>query len=79
MLSDNGELPRQACLHGLGIGAFCGFHVRRDLAEARFVRVLPQHETRPHKLYVTLPHREIVRPRVRAFINFPKEAIAGSM
>jgi DNA-binding transcriptional LysR family regulator len=78
LLSDNGELQKQACLHGAGIGAFYDFHVRRDLTEGRLVRVLPQHETRPHKLYVALPHREIVRPQARAFIEFLQGTIAGA-
>ena len=34
LLSDNGELQKQACLHGAGIGAFYRFHVRRDLSAA---------------------------------------------
>ena len=72
LLSDNGELQKQACLHGAGIGAFYEFHVRQDLMEGRLLRVLPQHETRPHKLYVSMPHREIVRPQARAFIDFLK-------
>jgi DNA-binding transcriptional LysR family regulator len=58
------------CLHGAGIGAFYVFHVRRDLAEGRLLRVLPQHEAGPHKLYVSRLHREIPRPQARAFIDF---------
>ncbi len=77
LLSDNGELQRQACLNGAGIGAFYEFHVRQDLSAGRLVRVLPQHETRPHKLYVSLPHREIVRPQARAFIDFLRVLIGG--
>ncbi len=77
LLSDNGELQKQACLHGAGIGAFYEFHVRQDLADGRLVRVLPQHETRPHNLYVSLPHREIVRPQARAFIDFLQALVEG--
>lgn len=77
LLSDNGELQRQACLNGAGIGAFYEFHVRKDLAAGRLVRLLPQHETRPHNLYVSLPHREIVRPQARAFIEFLRGLVEG--
>mgnify|MGYP006172569005 CR=1 FL=1 len=42
-----------------------------ELRDALFAKVA-QHETRPHKLYVSLPHREILRPQARAFIDFLK-------
>ena len=41
LLSDNGDLLRQACLMGSGIGNFYQFHVQADLDAGRLLRVLP--------------------------------------
>jgi len=76
LLSDNGDLLRQACLMGAGIGNFYAFHVRADIEAGRLVRVLPDYESKPKNVYAVIPHRQIVRPQTKAFIEFVR-ALAG--
>jgi DNA-binding transcriptional LysR family regulator len=70
LLSDNGDLLRQACLAGAGIGNFYDFHVREDLRTGRLVSVLPDYVPKPQSIYAIVPHREIIRPQAQAFIEF---------
>lgn len=70
LLSDNGDLLRQACIMGSGITNPYEFHVRDDLAAGRLVRVLPDHEVKPRTIYAVIPHRHIIRPQTKAFIAF---------
>jgi DNA-binding transcriptional LysR family regulator len=76
LLSDNGDLLRQACLMGSGIGNFYQFHVQTDLDAGRLQRVLPHYESKPKNIYAVIPHRQIVRPQTRAFIEFTKQIVA---
>jgi DNA-binding transcriptional LysR family regulator len=77
LLSDNGELLRQACLGGAGIGNFYEFHVRQDLADGRLVRVLPNYQTKNQNLFAIIPHRQIVRPQAKVFIDFVRRLVDG--
>lgn len=70
LLSDSGELLRQACVNGAGIGNFYYFHVREDLEAGRLTRVLPTYQPRARSVYAVTPHRQIVRPQTRAFVAF---------
>lgn len=76
LLSDNGELLRQACLMGAGIGNFYYFHVRRDLEQGRLLRVLPDYEPKPKNIYAVIPHRQLIRPQTKAFIEFVRRITA---
>jgi DNA-binding transcriptional LysR family regulator len=70
LLSDNGDLLRQACLKGAGIGNFYRFHVQDDLQAGRLIQVLPDFEVKPKNVYAVLPHRQIMRPQAKAFVEF---------
>jgi DNA-binding transcriptional LysR family regulator len=70
LLSDNGDLLRQACIMGAGIGNFYQYHVDTELEAGQLVRILPDHEVKPKNIYALIPHRQIVRPLTRAFIEF---------
>ncbi len=78
LLSDSGELLRQACLGGAGIGAFYHFHVAEDLKSGRLLRVLPRLEPRPKNIHAVIPHRQIVRPHARAFIEFTRGLLTAT-
>jgi DNA-binding transcriptional LysR family regulator len=75
LLSDNGDLLRQACLMGSGIGNFYEFHVLDDLERGRLIRVLPGYESKPKNIYAVIPHRQIVRPQTKAFIEFTRRLV----
>lgn len=78
LLSDNGDMLRHACIAGAGIGNFYRFHVLRDLKEGRLVRVLPDYVSKPKDIYAVVPHRHLVRPQTKAFIEFAKRAIRSA-
>jgi DNA-binding transcriptional LysR family regulator len=71
MRVDNGETMRQMALASVGIARLSGFHVGRDVAEGRLVRILEDFnpgDTEPiHAVYVA---HDYVASRVRAFIDF---------
>jgi DNA-binding transcriptional LysR family regulator len=75
LLSDNGDLLRQACLGGAGIGSFYDFHVREDLRSGRLVHVLSDYELHPRSIFAIIPHRKIVRPQTKAFIDFVQRLV----
>jgi DNA-binding transcriptional LysR family regulator len=77
LLSDNGDMLRQSCLAGGGIGNFYRFHVQADLDAGRLEVVLPGYEVRPKNIYAVIPHRLIVRPQTRAFIDFIQGLVTG--
>jgi DNA-binding transcriptional LysR family regulator len=79
LLSDNGELLRQACLGGAGIGVFYHFHVQDDLRSGRLVRVLPEFELASRNIFAIIPHKKIIRPQAKAFIDFVQRLLAGSL
>ncbi|MBL8582535.1 MAG: LysR family transcriptional regulator [Rhizobiaceae bacterium] len=77
LLSDNGDLLRQACLRGAGIGNFYRFHVDGDLDAGRLVQILPGFEVKPKNIYAVLPHRQIIRPQAKAFVEFVRKLSAA--
>lgn len=78
LLSDNGELLRQACLAGAGISPFYNFHVHDDLRAGRLVRVLPDFDVASRHIFAIIPHKKIMRPQAGAFIDFIRRLIAES-
>jgi len=78
LLSDNGDLLRQTCLRGAGIGNFYRFHVQNDLESGRLKRVLAAFEVKPKNIYAVLPHRQIMRPQAKAFVEFASKLSAPS-
>jgi DNA-binding transcriptional LysR family regulator len=77
LLSDNGDLLRQACIAGAGIGNFYRFLVRDDIEQGRLMEVLTDYEPKPKNIYAVLPHRQIVRPQAKAFIEFVRGVAGG--
>lgn len=67
---------RRVCVRGAGVGSFYHFHVHNDLREGRLVHVLPDYEMQARNLYAVIPHRNFVRPQVKAFIDFVRRFAA---
>jgi DNA-binding transcriptional LysR family regulator len=78
LLSDNGDFLKHACLNGAGIANFYRFHVREDLLLGRLVEVLTDNPPKPRHIYAVIPHRQIVRPQARAFIEFARLLVQAS-
>lgn len=72
ILSDNGELLRQACLGGAGIGNFYRFHVDEDIRLGRLVAILSENPPRSKQVFAVLPNKKLARPQDCAFIEYIK-------
>jgi DNA-binding transcriptional LysR family regulator len=59
LLSDNGNVLRQACVAGVGIAKFYRFH--QDIRLGRLVPVLRDYESKAQTMFAIIPHGEIVR------------------
>jgi DNA-binding transcriptional LysR family regulator len=68
--SNQGELLRDAALGGLGIAMHSTWHVWQDLRAGRLQVVLPNYPIADTGIYAVTPHRRLIPPRVRAFIEF---------
>lgn len=64
------ESFRDAVLLGLGLAQMPLFHVERDLAENRMVRVLADHPVPPAPVSILYPRNRQLSPRVRLFIDW---------
>jgi len=64
------ESLRDGVLLGLGLAQMPVFHVARDLAAGRVVRVLPDHPVPPVPISVLYPRNRQLSPRVRLFLDW---------
>jgi DNA-binding transcriptional LysR family regulator len=78
LLSDNGELLRQLCLAGAGISTLYNFHVQDDIDSGRLIRVLPEFDIPSRDIFAIIPHKKIMRPQAKAFIDFIQRLVAAS-
>lgn len=78
LLSDDGEVLRRACVHGAGIGLLYWFHVQQDIQDGRLIEVLAAYPARPKKIFAIIPHRELVRPGVKLFIDFMRGVLGSN-
>lgn len=76
--SDNGDLLRQVCLRGGGIGNFYRFHVRDDLESGQLIEIMTDFEVKPKNIYAILPHRQILRPQAKALVEFVRKLSRAS-
>ena len=70
------ESFRDAVLLGLGLAQMPLFHIARDLAEGRLVRVLAEHALPSAPVSVLYPRNRQLSPRVRLFIDWAVERFA---
>jgi DNA-binding transcriptional LysR family regulator len=68
--SNEGQLLRDAALAGLGISMHSTWHVWEDLRAGRLQVVLPGYPLADTGIYAVTPHRRLIPPRVRAFIEY---------
>ena len=66
---DNGEAIRQVALDGGGIALLPHILIRDDLASERLEQVLPNVDCGTLNIYALYPHKRLLEPRVRHFIN----------
>jgi DNA-binding transcriptional LysR family regulator len=74
--SGNAEVRLQAAMAGLGVARITATFCARAVAQGRLVRLLPQWECAPLRIYALLPGRRLVPAKVRAFLDGLEEEAA---
>lgn len=70
---DSGEALRATALQGLGIALLPRLLVGTDIAEGRLERVLPRLDHGQVPILALYPHKRLLEPRVRRFIDMLSE------
>ncbi|MEM8871520.1 MAG: LysR substrate-binding domain-containing protein, partial [Pseudomonadota bacterium] len=70
---DSAEALRATALDGLGIALLPGLLVGADIAEGRLERVLPHLDHGEVPILALYPHKRLLEPRVRRFIDMLSE------
>ncbi len=68
----------EACAAGLGFGRFLSYQVESLIAQGRLRRVLAAFELPPVPVQVVFAHARLMSPRIRAFVDWMKEALPRS-
>jgi DNA-binding transcriptional LysR family regulator len=71
------ETFRSAVLLGLGLAQMPVFHIERDLAEGRLVRILADHPVQSAPVSILYPRNRQLAPRVRLFIDWVVQRYAS--
>jgi DNA-binding transcriptional LysR family regulator len=71
------ETFRSGVLLGLGLAQMPVFHIERDLAEGRLVRVLADYPVPSAPVSILYPRNRQLSPRVRLFIDWVVQRYAG--
>lgn len=75
--ADNGDMLRLAAVNGCGIIFQPQFIVAGDLAAGRLVRVLPEWQSGELGIYAVYPSRKHLSAKVRTFVDFLAQRLAG--
>lgn len=70
LTTNQGDVALEACLRGLGVGAFLSYQVAEALAAGTLRRVLADFEPAPRPVHVVRPQGRLLPQRVRAFVDF---------
>lgn len=68
---------KQAALDGLGLAVFPRFFVAQELDDGRLIQALPGHGTQALSINLVYLSRRNLLPKVRAFVDFVAECLAG--
>jgi DNA-binding transcriptional LysR family regulator len=64
-----------SCVQGLGFGRFLDYHVHREIAEGKLVRVLEKFEGEAIPASIVYPSARHQSPNVRSFVTFSQERL----
>jgi len=78
LVSNEFGVLRRAALDGLGIALLLEPLTREDFREKRLVPVLPAYRLDGGGLFAVYPSAHHLSPKVRVFIDFLAEKLAGS-
>ncbi len=75
---NSGDILRQLCLDGVGIGLFSLSHVRQDLARGDLVEILSDYQMPTRSIFALVPHKKYLGECAKAFLEFVQRAITLS-
>lgn len=70
VVSNNGEVLREAALAGMGIMVRSSFGLRDDLTSGRLVQLLKSHHLGTMSVMMVYPSRRLMSAKVRSFVEF---------
>lgn len=70
LLTNQIQVARQACLHGLGVARLLHYQVADALAEGALLRQLQDYEVEEVPIQLAYPHARLLSPRVRVFMDW---------
>jgi DNA-binding transcriptional LysR family regulator len=70
MVSNNGEILRQAALAGLGVMIRSSFTLQDDFTSGRMVHLLKEHHLGELSVMMVYPSRRLMSAKVRTFVDF---------
>lgn len=70
MVSNNGEVLRQAALAGMGVMIRSSFTLADDLTSGRLVQLLEEHHLGEVQVSLVYPSRRLLPAKVRSFVDF---------
>ena len=76
--SGNAGVRLQAAISGLGVARITATFCAQAVAERKLVRLLPQWQCAPLRIYALLPGRRLVPAKVRAFLDALEDESAAS-
>lgn len=75
--ANNGDILREAAIAGMGITLQPDFIVGEAIADGRLLRILPQYDIPPIRIFAVYASRSHLAPKVRSFIDFLVESFAN--
>lgn len=79
LVTNQGDVALQACMRGLGIGAFLSYQVAEALAAGTLRRVLEDFEPPPRPVHLVRPQGRLLPRRLRAFVDFVTPRLRESL
>lgn len=70
LVTDSGDIMREAAVHGIGIAQATWWLFREDLKEGRLVPILPDYEVEADPISIVFPANRRTPAKVRAVVDF---------
>ena len=70
LVTNNGEILRDAAADGLGVVALPSFIIGEELRSGRLRQILPDWQATERDICAVYPHKRHLSPNVRAFVDF---------
>lgn len=79
MKANNGDVLRTAAIAGHGVIQQPDFLIGEDLRAGRLVAILPEYRRPPITMMAVYPHRRLLSPKVRSFVEYLEAHFGNSV